>query len=326
MKVLIIGGTVFLGRALVESALDRGHEVTLFNRGQHNPNLYPDVERIRGDRATDLGTLEGRHWDAVIDTCGYVPRITRLSAQALRESVDLYAFISTLSVYPDFTVMGIDEETPVGTLDDPTTEEITGQTYGPLKALAEAAIEEVMPGRTLIIRPGLIVGPHDQSDRFTYWPVRVARGGDVVAPGRPERTVQFVDVRDLADFTLTLVERGATGIYNVNGPETPVAMGPLLETMRAVSGSDARFVWVDDETLGREGVGAWVEMPLWFPEEQMPGFFAFDIRKARAAGLTFRPLADTIRATLDWALTRPGGYEPRAGLAPEKEVAILTRR
>lgn len=324
MNLLIIGGTVFLGRALVESALERGHMVTLFNRGQHNPDLFAQVEKIHGDRATDLHLLDGRHWDAVIDTCGYVPRITRLSAQALKDKTDLYAFVSTLSVYPDFSVLGINEETPIGTdLADPSTEEVTGETYGPLKALSEAAVEEVMPGRTLIVRPGLIVGPHDQSDRFTYWPLRVARGGEVLAPGAPERGVQFVDVRDLADFTLRLIERGATGIYNVDGPAEPIPMGRLLEVMRSVSNSDASFRWVDDAALQAADVGAWVEMPLWMPAGRWPGFFAFDIGKAREAGLTFRPLEDTVRATLEWARTRPDDYQPRAGLSPQKEAEVL---
>src|SRR5262245_38592594 len=194
MKLLILGGTVFLGRYLVETALAHGHEVTLFNRGQHNPDLYPDVEKLHGDRDGGLDILRGRRWDAVIDTCGYVPRVVRASAELLAGAVDHYTFISSISAYPSFKAIGNDERPPVGTLADPTVEEVTGESYGPLKALCEQAVEQALPGRTLNIRPGLIVGPYDPSDRFTYWPHRVAQGGEVLAPGRPERHVQVVDV------------------------------------------------------------------------------------------------------------------------------------
>ena len=189
MNLLILGGTVFLGRHLVEAALARGHAVTLFNRGQHNPDLFPEVERLRGDRDGDLQALEGRRWDAVVDTCGYVPRVVRASAEMLAPNVDHYTFISSISVYADTSKPGIDEQAPVGTLDDPTTEEVTGESYGPLKALCEQAAEAAMPGRVLNIRPGLIVGPHDPTDRFTYWVRRVAEGGEVLAPGNPHAPV-----------------------------------------------------------------------------------------------------------------------------------------
>src|SRR5690606_2480891 len=254
MKLLIIGGTRFVGRALVDSALARGHEVTLFNRGQSNPGLYPQVETIVGDRTGDLSALSSRSWDAVIDTCGYVPRIVRNMAETLSGNVGHYTFISSISVYRDFTQAGIDEAYPVGTVEDETVEEITGETYGPLKALCEQAVAEVFPGRALNIRPGLIVGPHDGSDRFNYWPYRVARGGEVLAPGNPDASAQIIDVRDLGDWTLDMAERQATGVYNATGPEQPFTISHVLESCREVTNSDATFTWVSDEFLVEQGV------------------------------------------------------------------------
>lgn len=324
MKLLIIGGTRFVGRALVDSALARGHEVTLFNRGQSNPGLYPQVETIMGDRAGDLSALSGRQWDAVIDTCGYVPRIVRHMAKTLSGNVGHYTFISTISVYNDFMQAGIDETYPVGTLEDETVEEVTGETYGPLKALCERAVEEEFPGRVLNIRPGLIVGPYDGSDRFNYWPYRVSRGGEVLAPGNPNAPVQIIDVRDLGDWTLDMAERQATGVYNATGPEQPLTICRVLESCREVTNSDATFTWVSDEFLVEQGVGAYVEMPLWVPEgEDTVGFDRVDVSKAVAAGLSFRPLEITIADTLAWLETRPADHNWRAGLRPEREAELL---
>src|SRR5262249_55921530 len=244
MKLLILGGTIFLGRYLVEAALAAGHDVTLFNRGQHNPELYPEVEKLRGDRDGGLAALRGRRWDAVVDTSGYLPRVARASAELLADAVDHYTFISSISVYPHFRSLGTDESAPVDTLDDPNIEEVTGETYGPLKALCEQAAEQALPGRTLVIRPGLIVGPHDYSDRFTYWVRRVAQGGEVLAPERPDWHTQIIDVRDLAEWTLRMAERRLVGVYNATGPAYDLSFGQLLDTCRAVSGSDARFTWV----------------------------------------------------------------------------------
>src|SRR5436305_843135 len=263
MRLLIIGGTVFLGRHLVEAALQRGHEVTLFNRGQHNPELFPEVEKLRGDRDGELSALKGRTWDAVIDTCGYFPRVVRQSAGLLADSVGHYTFISSISVFPEDVPPGTTENAPLLSMDDETVEEITGETYGPLKVLCERAVEEELPGRTLIIRPGLIVGPNDPTDRFTYWPVRVARGGRTLAPGRPERLIQFIDVRDLAEWNIRMVEDRKTGIFNANGPNYDLSMGSLLESCKDVSGSDAEFVWVSEDFLTENGVGEWMDMPLW---------------------------------------------------------------
>jgi 2'-hydroxyisoflavone reductase len=327
MKLLILGGTVFLGRALVEAALPRGHQVTLFNRGKTNPGLFPEVEKITGERDSDLSVLQDRGWDAVIDTCGYIPRLVRRSAEALADKVGHYTFISSLSVYADPSQMGIDESAPVGTLDDPLVEEVNGDTYGPLKALCEQAAESAMPGRALVVRPGLIVGPYDPTDRFTYWPHRIAQGGEVLAPGRPGRAVQFIDVRDLAEWTLGMVEKGKTGTYNADGPAEPMAMEELLKACKTESSSDAAFTWVSEAFLLEQEVGMWMEMPLWVPESQPEhaGFFAFDCRKAIAEGLSFRPLAETVRATLDWDASLPPDRALRAGITRKREIELLAK-
>lgn len=337
MNILIIGGTVFLGRALVEAAQQAGHSITLFNRGITHPKAFPAVETITGERNGDLSALAGRTWEAVIDTCGYFPRQVRHSAQALAQSAGRYVFISSISVYADTSQPGVDESAALGALQDVAVEEITGDTYGPLKALCELAAEAEMPGRALVIRPGLIVGPYDRSDRFTYWPWRVSRGGEVLAPGRPERGVQFIDVRDLAEWTLRLVEQGAAGVFNADGQPTGFAagepegspagitMGGLLESCREVSGSSAVFTWVEEGFLLENQVGPWMEMPLWIPESdpQAGGFYAVSVAKALAAGLRYRPLEQTVADTLAWAASRPAEHSWRAGMKPEREAELL---
>jgi 2'-hydroxyisoflavone reductase len=327
MQLLILGGTVFLGRALVDAALARGHEVTLFNRGQHGPELYPQAERLRGDRDGGLDALRGRRWDAAIDTSGYVPRVVRASADLLAEAVEHYTFISTISVYANFQRPGMDEQAAVGALADPAVETVDGETYGPLKALCEQAVEQALPGRALIIRPGLIVGPHDPSDRFTYWVKRVAEGGEVLAPVRPGWHTQLIDVRDLAEWTLALVKARQTGVYNATGPAEPLTFGDVLGTCQAASGSDARYTWVAEEFLAQREVGPWIELPLWVPESDpdMAGFAAVDCSKAIGAGLRFRELAATVRDTLAWAATRPADHQWRAGLARSREAELLAQ-
>lgn len=325
MKILILGGTVFYGRWLVEAALQRGHEVTLFNRGKSNPDLFPQVEKITGDRTQTVAALEGRRWDAVIDPSGYVPRIVRMAVEQLKDQVDHYTFISSISVYKDMSQPGTDENAPVGTLEDESTETVTGETYGPLKALCEQTVQQLMPGRALVIRPGLIVGPHDPTDRFTYWPVRVARGGDVLAPGRPERQIQIIDVRDLAEWTIRMVEGKQVGVFNATGPHPELTMGELLETCRQVSGSQAEIHWVDERFLLDQQVEPWMQLPVWVPEiePEYGGFMAADISRALEAGLTFRPIASTAGDTLEWARTRPEDHRWRAGLPAEREQELL---
>lgn len=325
MRLLIIGGTIFLGRHIAANALACGHKVTLFHRGRHGAELFPEAEHILGDRDGALGALAGRRWDCVIDTCGYIPRIVRASAEALAHAVERYIFISTLSVYSDTSIEGITEAAAVGTLDDPSVEQITGATYGPLKALCEHAVDACAPGRALIIRPGLIVGPYDPSDRFTYWPVRVARGGAMLVPGRPERRVQVIDVRDLAKWTVAMAERQATGVYNAVGYVPPLRMGQLLDACAHIVANPARPIWIDEQWLIDREVAPWSELPLWVPESDPAnrGFDAFDSSKAIAAGLSFRPVGATIRDTLEWAATRAATHEWRAGMRAEREAALL---
>ncbi|MBV9787093.1 MAG: SDR family oxidoreductase [Chloroflexi bacterium] len=325
MKILILGGTVFLGRAIVEACAARGHEVTLFNRGQRNPDLFPELEHLRGDRDGNLEALRGRRWDAVIDPSGYLPRLVRASAELLADAVDHYTFISSISVYAGFPTRGMDENAPLGTLDDPTVEEITGESYGPLKVLCEQAVAETLPGRSLIIRPGLIVGPHDPTNRFTYWVDRVARGGDVLAPNRPDLDVQVIDVRDLAEWTVRLVERKQTGIYNATGPDYHLTLREVLETCKTTTGSDARWIWADEEFLDAQGVEEWTGLPLWIHNTpDMVGFSAMNIDRALAEGLTLRPLATTVADTLAWSQTLPADAERRAGISPEREAELLS--
>jgi len=320
MRLLVLGGTVFLGRAVVSRALGEGHTVTLFSRGRSGPGLFPEAERITGDRDGGLGALDGRDWDVVIDTCGYYPRIVRASAEALADRVGLYVFVSSISVYSDFPGPGIDETSGVGTVADPTVEEITGETYGPLKALCEAAVEETFPGRALVVRPGLIVGPHDQSDRFTYWVRRVAEGGTVLAPGLPGALVQLIDVRDLADWMLDAAARGVTGTLNATGPGEPIRMEDLLLACAAATGSGATLEWVDGDFLIEQGVTPWVQMPLWVPGADQ----TVSIDRAIVAGLAFRPLAETVLDTLEWADGLPVDRAPRAGITREREAELLS--
>jgi 2'-hydroxyisoflavone reductase len=256
MRILIIGGTCFLGRHLVEAALARNHELTLFNRGKSNPDLFRQLETILGDRETDVKKLQqaGRNWDSVIDVAGYVPRIVRLSAEVLKENVGRYIYISSISVYSNFRKVGINESGPVGKIDDEATEEITEETYGPLKVLCERAVQNIYGERALIIRPALIVGPHDPTDRFTYWPVRVARGGEVLAPQKREAPIQIIDVCDLPDFILKLIEENASGIYNATGPDYELTIGKLLDVSKQLTGSNANIHWARIDFLNQHKV------------------------------------------------------------------------
>lgn len=321
MKILIIGGTRFLGRHLVSSARARGHELTLFHRGLTNPGLFRRVKTIKGDRERDLDQLTAG-WDAVIDTCGYAPRIVRLSAEALKERVNQYVFISSISAYADFTKHGLNESSAVGKLEDETGEEVTGETYGPLKALCEQTAREVFGMNALIIRPGLIVGPHDPTDRFTYWPVRIKRGGSVLVPDRPEAMTQFIDARDLADFIVRLIEQNVSGVFNATG--LPVTLNTLFETCKRASKSNATFKWAPVDFLEKNNVKPWSDMPAWLPDTgEDAGFAHVDISKAQNAGLKFTDLAETVADTLKWEFERPEDHQWKAGLKPEREKELL---
>jgi 2'-hydroxyisoflavone reductase len=322
MKILILGGTVFLGRHLVNDALNRGHKVTLFNRGKSNAGLWPQVEQIHGDRDGGLDALAGRSFDAVIDPSGYVPRVVGASVRALADWTGHYTFISTISVYGEFGVAGPTEDSPLATLEDESTEEITGETYGGLKVLCERAVADALPDRSFLPRPGLIVGPHDPTDRFTYWPLRLAVGGEVLAPGGPDDSVQIIDVRDLSAWILSGVEDGLTGPSNCTGPAEPLTMGELIETCAAVAGTEAEPTWVDEEFLGEHEVGAFSELPCWVPSPSQ-GLMRTDISRARSQGLEFRSLAETARDTLDWRKFELVGRPLKAGLKPEREAELL---
>lgn len=325
-KLLILGGTAFLGPELVEEAERAGWTVTLFNRGKTNPHLFPDVEKLRGDRRSDLKALEGRSWDAVVDTSGYFPKDVAASARLLSKSVGLYVFVSTISVYGDTSKPGIDESSPVAKTDQPDADKVTGANYGALKALCEEAAEREMPGKVTVIRPGLIIGPGDTSDRFTYWPVRVARGGEVLAPGTPDDPVQFVDVRDLASWTVAMIGRRRTGVFNATGPKEPLTFGPMLAACREASGAKATFTWVDAKTLEELKIAPWSDMPCWVPPfGETAGSRRVNNGKAVGEGLTFRPIVETARDTLAWWRTLPEERRSRlnAGLTPEREAAAL---
>lgn len=321
MDLLVLGGTRFLGRHLVEAALGRGHGVTLFNRGESDPGLFPEVEELRGDRGGDLSALRGRVWDAVIDTSGYLPREVRRSAGLLADMVGHYTFVSSISVYRDFGRTGIGEDAPVLEPPDPEPEELDREDYGGLKVGCERAVEGALPGRTLVVRPGMIVGPHDYTDRFPYWRRRVAEGGDVLAPGDPDRQVQLIDARDLAGWMVRVAEEGGTGVYNATGPEHRLTMRGMLEGIRDATGSDARFVWASEEFLLEAGVEPWEDLPFWVPEE-MSGILSADVGRAVEAGLAFRPLGETVRDVPGPGEERPEA-EVGAGIPREKEEELL---
>lgn len=307
MRALVLGGTRFLGRAFVEAALARGHELTLFNRGETNADLFPEVEKLRGDRNGDLSALAGRVFDAIVDPSGYVPAVVRASAELLRDSGH-YVFVSSVSVYADFSV-GPDEESTVAELGDASADELAEDfsNYGALKALCEQAVRDVFGERSLIVRPGLIVGPHDPTGRFTYWAHRLERGGEILVPGPPERRAQFIDVRDLAGWIVDCIERRVTGIFNATNEG--VAWGELL------AGADV--AWVSDEHLAAHEVGEWMELPLWIADPTWAGIHRTDVSRAVSEGLRSRPIAETI----------VGAAEAPAvdgvGLTPERETELL---
>jgi 2'-hydroxyisoflavone reductase len=321
MRLLVLGGTKFLGRHVVDEALRRGHHVTMFNRGRTAPGLFPDAEEIHGDRDGDLSALESGRWDAVIDTCG-VPRVVRASAEVLSGRVEHYIFVSSESVYAAHDTPGQDETAPLGSLDDPSVEEITEDTYGPLKALCEEEVEGAFPGRSLSARFGLIVGAHDPTDRFTYWVRRVAAGGEVLVPGPPDAPLQVIDGRDGAAWLLSAAEPRTAGTYNVVGPQDPFTFGELVETCRAAANSKAHFTWVDPSFLLAQGVEPWSDLPLWLPGPEYAGFMRRDVGRAIREGLRFRPLADTVEDTLAWDSSRDV-ETLSAGIGRNREAELL---
>lgn len=333
-KLLILGGTRFLGPALVDAARAKGWTLTLFNRGKSNPGLFKDaagIEEIHGDRNTDdVKKLAGRKWDAVVDTSGYYPKQVRAVTEVLAGNVGQYVFISSISAYKLPMKPGLDETAPVmrfpaGT-DVDKVDKITDDTYGALKALCEEAAEKAFPGKALNIRPGYIVGQRDGSDRFTYWPVRIEKGGEVIAPGRPADLIQFIDVRDLGDWTIRMVEKGTSGVYNATGPKERLRMDAFLEACRKATGAKASFVWMDEKTLEGLGLKPAEEFPIWTsPTGAEGGLEDVSIARAVKAGLTFRPIETTIKETLAYwkSLPEERRAKMRAGLAPEREAEAL---
>jgi 2'-hydroxyisoflavone reductase len=331
LRILILGGTGFTGPYQVRYALSRGHKVTTFNRGKTHPGELPkEVEQLIGDRNGQLDALRDRQWDVAIDNPTTLPAWVRDAAQILKDNVERYAFISTISVYAD-TGQGVDETAPLAKYDshDPYKETIEAvkasgyKTYGPLKTLSEKEAEKWFPGKTLVIRPGLIVGPRDETDRFTYWPVRIDRGGEVLAPSKPSDPVQFIDARDLAEWTVRMAENRETGIYNATGPAKPLEIGQMLGDIKDALHSSATFTWLPADFLQQQKVEAWSDMPVWAGDEL--GLARTKIDRALAKGLTFRPLAETTRDTLAWFKSLPQDRQSklRAGLTPEREAEVL---
>jgi 2'-hydroxyisoflavone reductase len=326
LKILMLGGTAFLGPEIVAPAVARGHTVTLFNRGKTNPGLFPDLEKLRGDRNGDVSALKGRTFDAVFDTSAYASSHVKRVREVLGDAVGHYTLVSTISVYPGVGSSRdpIDEDSPVGVLDDPTSEKVTDTSYGPLKALCEKAAEAAWPGRVANVRPGLIVGPGDPTDRFTYWPARVARGGEVLAPGDGNDEAQCIDVRDLGAFIVRLAEEKTVGVYNAVGFEGRVSFAELLHGAKCAIRHDASFTWVPAPFLEKQGVSAWQNLPLWLPPE---GNAHVKNARALAKGLVFRPVAQTLADTLAWARETKRdvawGTGRAPGLSAAREAEVL---
>jgi len=333
MRILILGGTGFTGPFQVRYALSRGHTVTVFNRGRTHPGELPkEAEQLIGDRNGQLDALMGRTWDVVIDNPATLPIWVRDAAQILQGNVERYVFISSISVYGDTSKMGMDETAPLAKYTGPDAMKETNATmrannfalFGPMKATSEAEAEKWFPGKTLVIRPGYIVGPGDESDRFTYWPVRVERGGEVLAPGHRSDPIQIIDARDLAEWTVRMVEQGTVGAFNAVGPKSKLEMGRMLSEMKKSTNSDARFTWVEDDFLKEQKIID--EFPIWTSTKGPEiAYSTVNINKALRHGITFRPLSDTVRATLEWfrSQTPERQIKMRAGIRAEREAEVL---
>ncbi len=322
--MLVLGGTRFLGRHVAEHAVSCGHDVTLFHRGKSLPDGVPGAASITGDRSSDLGRVTGRY-DAIVDTCGFFPRDVTASCKHFRStSPDAgYAFISSINAYRDDCPAGADESAPVWDTADPDATEITAETYGPLKAACERIVGEAFADRASIVRPGLIVGPYDGTDRFTYWVRRVARGGTTLAPGLPQRRVQLIDARDLAAWIVASLQARRSGAFNATGPGRDLTMGELLDDCRDELGSDAEFAWASEEFLKEHQVEPWTEMPLFVPADEGQGWDTISSARAVAAGLTYRPLRTTVRDTWEWDRGRDQSVPMKAGITAEREATLL---
>jgi len=316
MRILVLGGTQFVGRAVVEAALAAGDELTLFHRGQTNPGLFPEAEHVLGDRDGGLAALDGREWDACIDVSGYLPRLVGDSAAYLRDRVARYVYVSTISVYAGLAAP-LDETGALATLEDETTEEITGGSYGALKALCEQRVTAVFGERAAVVRPGYVIGPYDHTGRFPWWAHRAAQGGEMIVPASFARAFQAIDTRDLAAFLLQRARSPLTGVFNATGPVPPITMLDLVEAAASTRDADLNVEVVDDAFLAAQGIET--ELPLWPGDD--PDWAAWaqvDVRKAIGAGLTFRPVEDTVAATLAHTEVVPG-----IGLEPERETEVL---
>ncbi len=323
LSILVLGGTGFIGPHVVSRAMERGHSITLFNRGRSNTHLFPAAEKLVGDRNGNLTALEGRRWDAVIDNSGYTPDQVEATVDLLKDSVGQYLFTSTRAVYRDFTAPVMNEDAPLGPADIPEAE---WEGYGPLKVLAERAVEAGFGSRTLIVRPPIIVGPGDRTDRFTYWVDRIDDGGDVMAWGDPTDPVQFVDVRDLSEFFVHLLEQETGGIFNAEGPEAPLSSAELLYGIRAVTPSPVSFTWVDWDFVMSRGEEPQGSMPFWQPPAgSYLNYGRMVNTRAVEAGLRFRPLAVTARETLHWHRSRPLPQQEslRVGMSRAREAELL---
>lgn len=325
MNILIIGGTKFVGRHIAEKTIANGHSITLFNRGETNPDILPKAVKLVGDRDGNMKALEGRTWDCVIDTCGYFPRIVRQSANLLKDAVGMYMFISTISVYEDEGKMSLPEDGELKTIEDKTVEEIREDTYGALKVLCEQAILDAYGDRALIVRPGLIVGPYDPTDRFTYWIRHMKQAGPMLVPDVPDQPVQYIDGRDLAKFVIKLIENNVSGVYNATGPKEKLTLGKFLKLSCEITNGVAEFVNVPDAFLRElDDVEPFRDIPFWMSTEHEPyGMMQADLRKAIDAGLTFTSLERTIADTLAWDATRPEEDKYFCGLKPERERELL---
>lgn len=326
MKILILGGTLFLGRHLVDVALSQNHEVTLFHRGKTNRGLYPQVETIYGDRTQNLSLLAHRSWDLVVDTCGYTPKVVQQSAQFLAERVENYTFISSISVYSPPFVLGMTESAPLEKLPTTTSESVTNETYGALKAACEQEVERYFPQRALHVRAGFIVGPYDPSDRFTYWVRRISQGGEIFAPGNPKLSMQFIDARDLALWILKRGEKKQTGVYNVTGPKNILTVETFFKIIQEVTQSDAQFTWISDSFIEKKEVTT-AELPLWLPEG-WEGMSAMNLQKVLQTDIAFRPTAETIQDTFTWDQSRLKNADSsntamKAGLLRTREGTLL---